>query len=133
MIRIERVPLPDGLRALAHRDPDGGLLIYVSSTLDAPVQRIAVMAAVRASRQSEGRTAAPLGLALLAGLRLGLGNWRGAGPARRAGAAYPARRLDGRQRGRGWRGRSRPDPHRARAPAPGRRPAGRRPDRPAPA
>jgi hypothetical protein len=81
MIRIERVPLPDGLRALAHRDPDGGLLIYVSSTLDAPVQRIAVMAAVRASRQSEGRTAAPLGLALLAGLRLGLGNWRGAGPA----------------------------------------------------
>jgi hypothetical protein len=81
MIRIERVPLPDGLRALAHRDPDGGLLIYVSSTLDAPVQRTAVLAAVRASRRSEGRTAAPLGLALLVGLRLRLGSWRGAGSA----------------------------------------------------
>jgi hypothetical protein len=76
VIRIERVPLPDGLRALAHRDPHGGVIIYVSSTLDARKQRTAVMTAVRASRRAGWRTAAPLGLALLLALRLCLSGLR---------------------------------------------------------
>jgi hypothetical protein len=90
VIRIERVPLPDGLRALAHRDPHGGMIIYVSSTLDARKQRTAIMAAVRASRRAGRRTAVPLGIALLLALRLclpGLRSLRGTATTLHRGAA----------------------------------------------
>lgn len=73
MIRIERVILPNGLRAIARRDENGDLVIYVSNALDAGRQRAAVMAAVRASRRAGWRAALPVGVALLAGLRLWLG------------------------------------------------------------
>ena len=35
MIHLERVRLPDGLKALAYRDQTGNLVIYVSEGLDA--------------------------------------------------------------------------------------------------
>jgi hypothetical protein len=73
MIRIERVILPNGLRAIARRDENGDLVIYVSNALDAGRQRAAVMTAVRASRRAGWRAALPVGVALLAGLRLWLG------------------------------------------------------------
>jgi hypothetical protein len=71
MIQLERVSLPDGLRALAYRDPHGNLIIYVSTALDAACQRSAVVAAVRASRRTAGwRAGLPTaGIALLVGAR----------------------------------------------------------------
>ena len=59
MIRIERVHLPSGLRALAHRDANGDLVIYVSAELDSRRQRAAVMEAVRASRRAGWRVVLP--------------------------------------------------------------------------
>jgi hypothetical protein len=73
MIRIERVILPNGLRAIARRDENGDLVIYVSNALDAGRQRTAVMEAVRASKRAGWRAGLPLGVALLAALRLWLG------------------------------------------------------------
>jgi hypothetical protein len=73
MIRIERVILPNGLRAIARRDENGDLVVYVSNALDAGRQRAAVMAAVRASKRAGWRAGLPLGVALLAALRLWLG------------------------------------------------------------
>ncbi len=71
MIHIERVTLPDGLRALAHRDARGNLVIYVSEALDAASQRVAVMEAVRALRRTGWRAGVPTaGIALLVALRL---------------------------------------------------------------
>jgi hypothetical protein len=61
VIRIERVALPAGLRAIAQRENDGILVIYVSDGLDAQRQRAAVMAAVRASRRAGWRGAVPVG------------------------------------------------------------------------
>jgi len=95
VIRIERVPMPDGLRALAHRYPHGDLIIYVSTTLDARKQRAAVMAAVRASRRAGRRTAVPLGIALLLGLRFGWPGLRRAATRlyRGTGLTLPVRRV----------------------------------------
>jgi hypothetical protein len=72
MIRIERLSLPDGLRAIARRDENGDLVIYVSKAIDARRQRAAVMEAIRASRRAGWRAGLPIGIALLAGLRLSL-------------------------------------------------------------
>jgi hypothetical protein len=70
MIHIERVALPDGLRALAHRDAHGNLVIYVSQALDAPSQRAAVMEAVRALRRNRWQAGVPTaGIALLLAFR----------------------------------------------------------------
>jgi hypothetical protein len=72
MIRIERVSLPPGLRAIAGRDSNGYLVIYVSNALDAKGQRAAVMEAVRASRRAGWRGVVPIWIALLAIGRLWL-------------------------------------------------------------
>jgi hypothetical protein len=70
MIHLERVSLPDGLRALAYRDTHGNLIIYVSSTLDATRQRSAVLTAVRASRRTGWRVGLPTaGIAVFLGAR----------------------------------------------------------------
>ncbi len=70
VIRIERVALPAGLRAIAHRDPNGDLVIYVSDGLDAQRQRAAVLQALRASRRTGWRAGLPpIGLVLLTPLR----------------------------------------------------------------
>ena len=82
MIRIERVILPDGLRALARRNENGDLVIYVSNAIDARRQRAAVMEAIRASRRAGWRAGLPIVIALLAGLQL---------TARRAATAIRAR------------------------------------------
>ena len=72
MIHLERVSLPRGLSALAHRDPDGNLLIFVSSALDATRQRAAVMEAIRATRRGTWRAGLPpVGLALVLGIKTG--------------------------------------------------------------
>ena len=66
MIRLEHVALPDGLRALAYRDPRGHLIVYVSTSLDAKAQRAAVMEAIRATRRTGWRAALPpVGVALV--------------------------------------------------------------------
>jgi hypothetical protein len=70
MIRIERVALPAGLRAIAQRETDGILVIYVSERLDAQRQRAAVMEAVRASRRAGWRGALPAGLVAFGSVRL---------------------------------------------------------------
>jgi hypothetical protein len=77
MTRIERTPLPDGLQATAYRDKKDGLVVYVSSTLDAKSQRAAVMVAIRAARRTEWWTGLlpPAGVAVLVALRAWL--WRG--------------------------------------------------------
>jgi hypothetical protein len=79
VIHLERVALPQGLRAVAYRDKRGNLVIYVSETLDAACQRAAVVEAIRASRRAERRPGGlPLaGIALLLGIRTVL--WRAAG------------------------------------------------------
>ena len=78
MTRIERTALPEGLQATAYRDPNDGLVVYVSSILDAKSQRAAVMVAIRASRRTEWWTGLlpPAGVAVLVALRAWL--WRGA-------------------------------------------------------
>jgi hypothetical protein len=79
VIHLERVALPDGLRAVAYRDARGNLVIYVSQTLDAPGQRAAVVAAIRASRRGRWRVGLPsAGIVLLLGIRTMLGNAAGA-------------------------------------------------------
>lgn len=70
MIHLERITLPEGLRALAYRDKRGNLVVYVSQELDAACQRAAVMQAIRASRRAGWRAGLPsAGIALLLGLR----------------------------------------------------------------
>ncbi|HEX4657015.1 MAG TPA: hypothetical protein VH307_06500 [Streptosporangiaceae bacterium] len=71
MIHLERVRLPDGLRALAYRDRNGNLVIYVSEGLDAKAQRAAVMEAIRASRRAGWRKTGllPVGIAMALGIR----------------------------------------------------------------
>jgi hypothetical protein len=83
MIRIERVTLPTGLRAIARRDAGGDLIIYVSAGLDSRQQRAAVLAAVRASRRAGWGAVLPVGVLLLGGLRAWLG--RAAAPVRLLG------------------------------------------------
>jgi hypothetical protein len=74
VIHLERVALPEGLRALAYRDKRGNLVIYVSETLDAACQRAAVMEAVRASRRAGWRAGLPsAGIAVLLAIRTVLG------------------------------------------------------------
>lgn len=74
MIRIERVTLPTGLRAVVHRSPRGDLVIYVSQALDAGCARATVRKAIRASRRAGWRAGLPpLGVALL--VALGRGVW----------------------------------------------------------
>jgi hypothetical protein len=75
VIRLERVWMPDGLRALAYRDEDGNLVIYVSERLSAQAQRAAVMEAVRASRRAGwGKSGLlPAGVVLMLALRMLLG------------------------------------------------------------
>ncbi len=60
MIRIERVALPAGLRAVARREANGDLVIYVSDGLDPRGQRAAVLTAVRASQRAGWRAALPV-------------------------------------------------------------------------
>ncbi len=50
MIRIERVSMPEGLRAIAHRNRRGDLIIYVSDALEAECARAAVQQVIRAAR-----------------------------------------------------------------------------------
>jgi hypothetical protein len=70
VIQLERVTLPRGLSALAHRDPDGNLVVFVSSALDATRQRAAVMEAIRATRRGTWRAGLPpVGLALVLGIK----------------------------------------------------------------
>jgi hypothetical protein len=66
VIRVERVALPAGLRAIAQRDADGVLVIYVSDQLESRQQRAAVMEAVRASRRAGWRTVLPAGAGIAA-------------------------------------------------------------------
>jgi len=75
VIHLERVDLPDGLRALAYRDRDGNLVIFVSAGLDATQQRAAVMEAIRASRRAGWRRTGllPVGVGLVLGIRALLG------------------------------------------------------------
>jgi len=79
VIHLERVSLPQGLRAVAYRDKRGNLVIYVSETLDAACQRAAVVEAIRASRRSEWRHGGlpSAAIVLLLGIRTVL--WRAAG------------------------------------------------------
>jgi hypothetical protein len=74
MIHLERVALPQGLRAVAYRDKRGNLIIYVSETLDAARQRAAVVEAIRASRRTEWRHGGlpSAGIVLLLGIRMAL-------------------------------------------------------------
>jgi hypothetical protein len=72
VIRIERVTLPPGLRAVARRDENGHLVVYVSAELSSRQQRAAVLEAVRASRRAGWRAALPIWIGLAAGLRFWL-------------------------------------------------------------
>jgi hypothetical protein len=70
VIHLERVALPPGLSALAHRDQHGNLVIYVSSALDAGRQRAAVVEAIRATRRTGWRAGlSPVGIALVLAAR----------------------------------------------------------------
>ena len=85
MIHLERVSLPRGLSALAHRDPDDNLVIFVSAALDATRQRAAVVQAIRATRRDTWRAGLPpVGLALVLGIKTAF---------RRAGSALRTRPL----------------------------------------
>jgi len=99
VIHLERVTLPPGLSALAHRDQHGNLVIYVSDLLDATRQRAAVMEAIRATRRTGWRAGLPpVGVALVlasrtvfrratAALRVHPVAWGAAATAAVAGAA----------------------------------------------
>jgi len=78
VIHLERVRLPDGLRALAYRDRNGNLVIYVSEGLDAKGQRAAIMAAIRASRRAGWRRTGllPAGIVLFLAIRALLKRFR---------------------------------------------------------
>jgi hypothetical protein len=84
VIHLERVALPQGLRAVAYRDKRGNLVIYVSKTLDAACQRAAVVEAIRASRRTDWRPGGlpSAAIVLLLGIRTALS---------RAGGALKAR------------------------------------------
>jgi hypothetical protein len=70
MIRIERVFLPEGLKAVAYRDQDGNLVVCVSQELDSASQRAAVVDAMRAARRVGWRAGLPpAGIALFLGAR----------------------------------------------------------------
>jgi hypothetical protein len=81
VIRVSHVALPAGLNALARREPDGGLSVYVSDALDPDRQRAAVRAAVRAARRTGWRAALPVPSAALLALSLS-GLRKGAGALR---------------------------------------------------
>ncbi len=66
VIRIERVSMPEGLRAIGHRNRRGDLIIYLSDALDAECARAAVQEVIRAARRAGWRTGLPpVGVALL--------------------------------------------------------------------
>jgi hypothetical protein len=90
VIHLERVALPQGLRAVAYRDKRGNLIIYVSETLDAARQRAAVVEAIRASRRTEWRRGGlpSAGIVLLLGIRTVL--WRAAGAIKARPVAWGA-------------------------------------------
>jgi hypothetical protein len=90
VIHLERVALPQGLRAVAYRDKRGNLIIYVSETLDAARQRTAVVEAIRASRRTEWRNGGlpSAGIVLLLGIRTVL--WRAAGALKARPVAWGA-------------------------------------------
>jgi len=70
VIRVSHLALPSGLNALARRDPDGELSVYVSDALDPAHQRAAVRAALRAARRTGWRAALPAPSAALLALSL---------------------------------------------------------------
>lgn len=69
MIRVSHISLPPGLSAIARRDADDELSVYVSDALDPARQRAAVRAALRASRRQPWRMLLPVPSALLLGRR----------------------------------------------------------------
>jgi hypothetical protein len=90
VIHLERVALPQGLRAVAYRDKRGNLIIYVSETLDAARQRAAVVEAIRAARRTDWRRGGlpSAGIVLLLGIRTVL--WRAAGALKARPVAWGA-------------------------------------------
>jgi hypothetical protein len=89
VIHLERVALPQGLRAVAYRDKRGNLVIYVSETLDAARQRAAVVEAIRASRRTEWRGGLPsAAIVLFLGIRTAL--WRAGGALKARPVAWGA-------------------------------------------
>ncbi len=78
MIHLERIHLPDGLRALAYRDREGNLVVYVSERLDAKGQRAAIMEAIRASRRAGWgkKGMLPVGIGMFLAIRALLGRVR---------------------------------------------------------
>jgi hypothetical protein len=65
VIRVERAPLPDGLKAIAYRDRDGNLVVCVAEGMNSAGQRAAVIEAMRAARRVGWRAGLPpAGIAL---------------------------------------------------------------------